>query len=230
MSEPTGRGGTKPGRTGTPGAGKAGGNEAPASGRAAASRARREAIADAALDVFVEKGFAAARMDDVAARAGVAKGTIYLHFKDKEILFEEIVRKMLVGPLSEIALEPPRDDETSRAFLERSLLPLIVDLSVTRRGEVVRLLIAEGGRFPRLAETYHREVVQRGLGLLAALGARAKARGEAGAEVLERFPQLVVAPALVGLIWSGLFGGFQPIDTKALIAKQLDLIFRPPES
>lgn len=204
---------------------------APVSRREAASRARREAIAEAALDIFVEKGFAAARMDDVAARAGVAKGTIYLHFKDKEALFEEIVRTMLVAPLSRAELALPREDESARGFLERSLLPILLELAGTRRGDVVRLLIAEGARFPRLAETYHHEVIQRGLALMAGLGARARARGEPGADVLEKSPQLVVAPALVGLIWSGLFARLQPLDVRALVAAQLDLIFgpRPPD-
>ena len=199
--------------------------QAPPSRRQAASRARREAIADAALDVFVEKGFAAARMEDVAARAGVAKGTIYLHFKDKEGLFEEIVRTMLVAPLSQASVEGPRDDESARAFLERSFMPILLELAGTRRGDVVRLLIAEGTRFPKLAETYHREVIRRGLGLMAGLGARARARGEPGAEVLERHPQLVVAPALVGLIWSGLFGRLEPLDVRALVRAQFDLVF-----
>lgn len=199
----------------------------PPSRREVASRARREAIAEAALDIFVEKGFAAARMDEVAARAGVAKGTIYLHFRDKEALFEEIVRTMLVAPLSQASGEGPREDEGARDFLERRFLPILVELAGTRRGDVVRLLIAEGTRFPQLAETYHREVIQRGLALLSALGARARARGEPGADILERHPQLVVSPALVGLIWSGLFGRLQPLDTRALVAAQLDLVFGP---
>lgn len=193
--------------------------------RDAAARARREAIAAAALDVFLEKGFAAARVDDVAVRAGVAKGTIYLHFKDKEALFEDILRTMIVAPLSEATIEGPREDETARAFLERSLLPLLVGIAGGKRGDVVRLLIAEGGRFPGLAETYHREVVGRGLALLQRLGARARARGEPGADVLEHAPQLLIAPALLGLIWTGLFGRLQPLDVPALVETQLDLIF-----
>src|SRR5436305_11621113 len=76
-------------------------------GRAQKSAARREAILAAALDEFSLQGFAAARLDDVARRAGVAKGTIYLHFRDKETLFQELIRSVLspfVGTL-EIALK-----------------------------------------------------------------------------------------------------------------------------
>src|SRR6184192_311620 len=67
----------------------------PASNRAERAAERRGAIIEAAMDEFIARGFAATRLDDVAQRAGVAKGTIYLHFKDKEALFEELVRTML---------------------------------------------------------------------------------------------------------------------------------------
>src|SRR6185437_12779951 len=76
------------------------------SGRAARAAERREAIIAAAMDEFIGRGFAATRLDDVAKRAGVAKGTIYLHFKDKEALFEELIRTAIV-PLVERIGPPP---------------------------------------------------------------------------------------------------------------------------
>ncbi len=199
-------------------------------GRASRSEkaaATREAITAAAMGEFADKGFAAARMEDVAKRAGVAKGTVYLHFRDKQSLFEGILRSVLVSPLAEAASAGPLPDETVRAFIERRLLPLFAEIGTSRRGDVVRLLIAEGGRCPELAETYYREVVQRGLGLLQSLGARAREAGEPGAEILETAPQLLFAPALVGLVWGGLFQHLQPIDASALMRAQLALIFGP---
>src|SRR5437588_5184906 len=77
------------------------------SNRAARAAERREAIIAAALDEFVARGFAATRLDDVASRAGVAKGTIYLHFKDKEALFQELVRTSLVPLIGRLAATPP---------------------------------------------------------------------------------------------------------------------------
>src|SRR5579872_4279760 len=68
----------------------------PSSSRAERAADRRQAIIDAALDEFIARGFTATRLDDVAKRAGVAKGTIYLHFKDKESMFEELIRTALV--------------------------------------------------------------------------------------------------------------------------------------
>src|SRR5438105_9068856 len=77
------------------------------SNRAARAAERRQAIIEAALDEFVARGFAATRLDDVAKRAGVAKGTIYLHFKDKEALFQELIRTALVPLIDRLAAPPP---------------------------------------------------------------------------------------------------------------------------
>src|SRR5712692_4084285 len=79
----------------------------PPSSRASRAAERRQAIIDAALDEFVARGFAATRLDDVAKRAGVAKGTIYLHFKDKEALFQELIRTALVPLIGRLAAPPP---------------------------------------------------------------------------------------------------------------------------
>ena len=188
---------------------------------------RREAIALSALHTFSERGYAATRMEDVAREAGVAKGTIYLHFRDKQALFEEIVRTVLVSPIRDVSADAPRPDETVRAFLERRFVPLLSDIGNSRRGDVIRLMVAEGSRFPELAETYHREVVQAGMTLLVALARRARETGEIEHDLLERFPQLLVAPALVGLVWGGMFERFHHLDVPGLIRAQLDLIFAP---
>src|SRR5579864_6884981 len=81
--------------------------EKPASNRAARAAERRQAIIDAALDEFIARGFTATRLDDVAKRAGVAKGTIYLHFKDKESMFEELIRTALVPLIGRLHTQSP---------------------------------------------------------------------------------------------------------------------------
>src|SRR6266536_4205889 len=127
-------------------------------GRAAKSAARREAILAAALDEFSAQGFAATRLDDVARRAGVAKGTIYLHFRDKEALFQDLVRSVLsplVGMLETIA----QTDAPLRALAERIVDVFVEEIYGTRRKDVIRLIITEGPRFPHLAEFYYREVL-----------------------------------------------------------------------
>src|SRR5471030_2216022 len=101
------------------------------SARAIRSAARREAILHAALDEFSARGFAAARLDDVAKRAGVAKGTIYLHFKDKEALFQELVRTALVPLIGRLAA-PPSAGGSVRAALEGFARNFVREVVTTR--------------------------------------------------------------------------------------------------
>lgn len=196
--------------------------------RARRSTERRDAILRAALAEFSDKGFSAARMEDVAKRAGVAKGTIYLHFTDKRALFEGIVQAVIVPAFTAIESQEARAGETVRDHLERVLLPVASELSASPRREVIRLLISEGERFPEMAEVYFTQVVQRGLSTLTELARRAKAEGVPGADVMERFPQLVFAPALLGLVWSGLFERRRHLDMQGMIRAQLDLLLGPP--
>ena len=192
--------------------------------RAARRDERRAAILGAALEEFAARGFAATRLDDVARRAGVAKGTIYLHFRDKESLFQELVRAMLsplVGTIEAAAL---------RDLPVRAVVEMIVDLFVneiygTRRKDVIRLIIAEGSRFPKLAEVYYREVIARVLPVMRARLTLAVERGELPHDALARFPQLLVAPALVAIIWNALFGRLAPLDVRGLMRAHLDVLF-----
>src|ERR1700688_4927547 len=112
---------------------------------------RRTAIIDAALDEFIARGYAATRLDDVAKRAGVAKGTIYLHFKDKEALFQELIRTALV-PLIALLGPPPPAGGSVRAALEGFAQTFAQEVVSTRRGDIVRLIVAEGARFPAIAD------------------------------------------------------------------------------
>src|SRR6187397_2768642 len=113
----------------------------PASNRAERAAERRGAIIEAAMDEFIARGFAATRLDDVAKRAGVAKGTIYLHFKDKEALFEELIRTALVPLISRLAAPPPAGGSV-RAALEGFAKTFAQEVVTTRRGDIVRLIVA----------------------------------------------------------------------------------------
>jgi AcrR family transcriptional regulator len=198
----------------------------PVISRAQKTAARREAIIDAALDEFTEKGFAAARMDEIARRAGVAKGTIYLNFSDKEALFEAIVRQEIM-PLVEAVSSASASDESFRAIVSQHLLPIIRDLANSRRGSVVRLLIAEAGRFPKLADVYYRMVVEPGMGAIGKLAHRAYARGELRNDALARFPQLFIAPGVLAIVWTGLFERFRHLDIEQMASAYFDQLFVP---
>ncbi len=189
------------------------------------SAARREAILAAALDEFSSRGFEAARLDDVAKRAGVAKGTIYLYFRDKESLFQELIRAMLtplVGTIETLGAA----DVPINVLAERLVDVFVREVYETRRKDVIRLMIAEGRRFPKLAEFYYREVLSRIIAAMRAILRRAAARGEVP-ESLAEFPQIIVAPGLVAIIWSGLFERFEPLDVRKMMKAHVEMLLAP---
>ncbi|MBX9590770.1 MAG: TetR/AcrR family transcriptional regulator [Hyphomonadaceae bacterium] len=195
-----------------------------ASGRKVDAETRREAILDAALAVFAEHGYEAARLDDMAARAGVAKGTLYLYFKDKEALFEALVRgavSPIMGRLGEAAAAPGM---TVASVLELFFAMFQKEVLGTRRKLVLRLVISEGPRFPALAEFYYREVVSQGLKMMRNVARHGVATGELSSEALARFPQLIVAPLLLATIWDGLFSKIDPLDVPGLLRAHRELL------
>src|ERR1700748_2735294 len=115
---------------------RAAGAAAP-SNRAERAAERRAAIVDAAMQEFIARGFAATRLDDIAKRAGVAKGTIYLHFKDKESMFEELIRTAIVPLVGRITAPPPVG-ASIRDTIERIALPFIQEIVSTPRADIVR--------------------------------------------------------------------------------------------
>ena len=186
---------------------------------------RRDAILSAALDEFSIRGFEAARLDDVARRAGVAKGTIYLYFRDKESLFQELIRTMLAPLVGTI--EAMGEVDVPIALLADRIVDLFVsEIYGTRRKDVIRLMITEGRRFPKLAEFYYREVLSRVIGAVRTLLRRAAARGEIP-EGLVDYPQIVAAPGLLAIVWSGLFDRFEPLDVRKMMKTHVELLFAP---
>jgi AcrR family transcriptional regulator len=194
--------------------------------RAAKAAERRNAILKAALDEFSERGFAAARLDDVARRAGVAKGTIYLYFKDKEALFQELVR-FQIGPVVGALEAVLASDLPLAVIVEHALDIFVREIYGTHRKQVLRLIISEGPRFPALAEFYYREVLAHILKAVRAQLARAVERGEIAGDELVRFPQLLGAPGIVAIVWSGLFDRFEPLDVRAMMRAYFDRLFGP---
>jgi AcrR family transcriptional regulator len=201
-----------------------------AAGPRASRRAeRRQAILAAALQEFSARGFAAARLDDVAVAAGIAKGTIYLYFRDKEALFQDLIRSEMspVVATFETALAV---DLPVRAVAERAVDLFVREIYGTSRKDIIRLIISEGPRFSQLADFYYREVLSRIIAAVRALLARALARGELRSDALIRFPQLLAAPGILAIVWSGLFERHDPLDVRALMRAHLDLLFGEGEA
>ncbi|MVT49248.1 TetR family transcriptional regulator [Bradyrhizobium yuanmingense] len=197
---------------------------APASNRASRAAERRAAIVEAAMEEFIARGFAATRLDDIAKRAGVAKGTIYLHFKDKESMFEELVRIVIVPVVARLTTLPPPAGSV-RDLIETFAGNFLKEVIGTRRGDLVRLIVAEGPRFPSVADFYYREVVSRGITAMRALIELGIARGEIRQKDLARYPQILVAPAMIAVIWQSLFARHAPLDAQEMLRVHLDLIF-----
>jgi AcrR family transcriptional regulator len=184
---------------------------------------RRDAILAAALDEFSAQGFAAARLEDVAKRAGVAKGTIYLHFADKETLFQELIRAEL-SPVVGMLVQASHADVPLRQVTGQLIEVFVREIFETRRKDVIRLVLTEGPRFPKLAEFYYREVISRALEAIRTMLRRAFERGELKSDALVRFPQLLPAPGIVAIVWSGLFSEFEPLDVRGMMRAHFDVL------
>jgi AcrR family transcriptional regulator len=192
--------------------------------RAKRAGERRDAILRAALEEFAASGYAATRLDDVAKRAGVAKGTIYLYFADKETLFRELVQ-MELSPVVGALTMAAQADVPLRVFAEQVIEVFVREVYETRRRDVIRLIITEGPRFPTVAEFYYREIVHRVMETVRALMRRAIERGELTSDALVRFPQIIPSPAIVAIFWNGLFDRFEPLDVRALMRAHFDILF-----
>jgi AcrR family transcriptional regulator len=182
---------------------------------------RPREICAAALDVFAEKGFAAARLEEIARRAGVSKGTLYLYFKDKEELFRAVVRDN-VAPRVDSVREAVLAADMPFAKLAPMFLARFAE-ATTRApvGAVAKMVIGESRNFPELAKVWHDQVAGRALAMLTDLIERAQHKGEVrpGDPRLHAFT--LMGPMLMGMLWRETLQpvGGAPIDLDAL-AKQ----------
>lgn len=187
---------------------------------------RRRQILAAALTVFAANGYAGTRLDDVARAAGVAKGTLYLHFSDKEALFHGLVEETIAPVLADADQVVALFSGNTRELLEQLTAILSQRILEAPAQALVRLMIAEGPRFPELEAFYHREIIARALGLVRQIVQRGLDRGEISSDLAARFPQLVLSPVIVAVIWNSLFGAVDPLDARQFLAAHRDLLLR----
>jgi AcrR family transcriptional regulator len=183
-------------------------------------------ILDAARAEFLARGYAAARLDDIAARAGVAKGTLYLYFQSKEDIFQSLVRTAIVPNLAQLETMAEAWDGPIAPLLERFAS---VALGVAGNDKLVaipRLLLAEAKTFPDLARFYYREVARRGIGLLTKIIAKGVASGEFRTVEPLHAARLVIAPFLLHAMWQSMFVEFDdnPVDPAAYAKTHLDVL------
>lgn len=175
-------------------------------------RRRKEArpgeIAAAALDVFVEKGFAATRLEDIAARAGVSKGTIYLYFENKEALFKAAVEAAMTPAIeaAEALLDAP--DRPAAELLREFVFNWWRMVGATTLGGVPKLLVAESGNFPDVARWFHDRMIRRAQGAMARLIELGIARGEFRPMPPMVAARIVFSPMFSFIVWRRAFGDF----------------------
>ena len=190
--------------------------------------ARPQEILEAALQVFAEKGFAAARMDEIAERARVSKGTIYLYFESKEAVFRALIQATLVRRVADmVALV--RDHKGPIAPLLRELLLRLGHfLSTSDLVMLPKMVIAEAGNFPDLARIYREEVVERGLTLFGGLLQTGMDRGEFRKVPVHHAVRLCMAPLLLAAIWRTTFAPLdrEPYDYAGLIDTHVTTLLR----
>lgn len=190
--------------------------------------ARPREILEAALDVFAERGFAAARLDEVATRAGVSKGTLYLYFPSKEDLFRSVVRELLLPNIAAAEQRLAQHRGSAADLLRTLVMSLGRAIAETRLGAIPKLIIAESVNFPDLAAFYHDEVIRRGAGIVAGIVRRGIAAGEFRPVQPEQvFPE-IVGPLLVLAVWKHGFerAGVAPLPAEAMLASHVDFVLR----
>jgi AcrR family transcriptional regulator len=189
---------------------------------------RPDEIVAAAFEVFAEKGFAAARLDDIAARAGVSKGAIYLYFATKEDIFQAVVEQGVAPNLQNLAAlaaaNPQNFPDLIRAFAK--LMAQVA--ATTPLGGILKMVIGEARNFPELARVWHDRLIVPALGALSAAIAAAQARGEIRPGDPRQYAVSLISPMLVGVIWRETFTpiGAEPFDLPALMEQHVETLLR----
>jgi AcrR family transcriptional regulator len=187
--------------------------------------ARPTEIVAAALACFKERGFSATRLEDVAAKAGVTKGTIYLYYSSKEDLFKAVVRGELIPNIEHLE-RASRDSESASAMLAQFFAIWTEHVLPSPASVIPKLVIAEAGNFPELVRFYRETVVERGLALVGSIIRRGIDQGEFRPVDVEHVVFSVLAPLLITVIFkhSLQLPGDRPLDAKAVCQAHLDLL------
>jgi TetR/AcrR family transcriptional regulator len=191
--------------------------------------ARPGELLDAALELFVAKGFAATRAEEVAAKAGVSKGTLFLYFKSKEELFEAVVRENLGNPINQGLAEIDSFEGTTTEMLQFAMFAWWERVGNTKASGISKLVMSEASNFPALANFYHQTVVKPGRQLIRAILQRGVDRGEFRMLNMDYAVYSVIAPLMFLTMWKHSLANCSleaPLDPKDYINSQADIIVR----
>jgi AcrR family transcriptional regulator len=191
-------------------------------------QARPAEILESALSVFAEKGFAAARMEDIALKAGVTKGTIYLYFPSKEEVFKSLAREHCTQNLIVAAEQAEKFEGSVFEFLKEFYGHFVGMVLSSEAAVLPKIIIGESGNFPELARFWREEVIEKATVMMAGVMARAKARGEIRDLPTEVVCKLAMAPILMCLVWRTTFEKTddRAFDYDAYINTHCDVFFK----
>lgn len=188
--------------------------------------ARRSAIIEAALEAFTQQGFTATKLDDVADRAGIGKGTIYLYFDSKENLFEEVVRQKLF-PIRDAAEEYVANFTGDAAELLTSHLGNFYKaMKDPKIPQLMAMIIGEGQRFPAISGFFYNEIVSKSHRMMGNIIRKGIASGEFRADADKVYPQIISAPSLLAATWNLQFGEQAPLATDQYMQMHIDFVLR----
>jgi TetR/AcrR family transcriptional regulator len=190
--------------------------------------ARPGELLDAALDLFVEKGFSATRAEEVAARAGVSKGTLFLYFQSKEDLFKAVVRENIANKFPTWQEEFVTFEGTSADMLRFALTSWWERIGKTRASGITKLVMSEAQNFPEIAAFYQEEVIKPGNAMIRRILERGVASGEFRAMDLDQAIHIVVAPMIFLMMWKHSMGACAAsaniVDPEQFIHMQVDVL------
>jgi len=188
--------------------------------------ARPGELLDAALDLFVEKGFAATRSEEVAARAGVSKGTLFLYFPSKEELFKAVVRENISGRFAEWMKEFEEFEGSTADMVRYCMHVWWQRIGATRASGITKLMISEARNFPELAAFYQQEVIRPGTDLVRRILRRGVERGEFRPIDLEYTVFSIVAPMIFLIMMKHSLGACvpdeYPLDPERYVNAQVE--------
>ncbi len=191
-------------------------------------QARPGELLDAALDLFVEKGFSATRVDEVAARAGVSKGTLFLYFQSKEGLFKAVVRENIANKFPTWQEEFITFEGTSADMLRYALTSWWERIGKTRASGITKLVMSEAQNFPEIAAFYQEEVIQPGNAMIRRILERGVQSGEFREMDLEQAVHIIVAPMIFLMMWKHSMGACAAsakiVNPEQFIHMQVDVL------
>lgn len=188
--------------------------------------ARPTEITEAALAAFAENGYAATRVDDVAKRAGVSKGLLYLYFKTKKELFKAVVRSFVSPHIDAVIEKTEQSNLSAVEFLRGPFLEFAKFVPKSPARILVKLMMAEGPKHPDLVSWYWDNVVSRGLDALRNVISRGVKNGEFRQSALDDFPQLLATPVLFSVVWITIFDEQSGLDTDRFIEAHLEMLLK----